>query len=261
MNSQHEIPNYIKVYSERKKNKYCLTIPVINEGKNIKNLLERISEIHLAKIVDIIIIDGGSTDNSLEVKNLKSKSIRTFLIMKDKGQLSSQLRCAYSFALKENYEGIITIDGNNKDNPEYVIEFIKKLEQGYDFVQASRFILNGKGINTPKLRYCAIRYVHAPLLSFFSNFKWTDTTQGFRAYSNKIFKDESVAPFRKIFTNYELLCYLSYRIPKLGYKCIEIPTVRTYPVKGTVTKINSISQYMRIIKILILSCLGFYNPS
>ena len=87
--------------------------------------------------------------------------------MKDQGKLSSQLRCAYSFALEEKYNGFITIDGNNKDDPNLVIDFIKYLDKGYDFIQASRFIKNGKGINTPILRHFAIKFIHAPILVFF----------------------------------------------------------------------------------------------
>ena len=94
------------------------------------------------------------------------KNIRSLLILRDEGKLSSQLRCAYSFALDEEYKGFITIDGNNKDDPNLVIDFIKYLDEGYDFIQASRFIKNGKGINTPLLRYLAIKYIHAPTLRF-----------------------------------------------------------------------------------------------
>lgn len=65
-------------------------------------------------------------------------------------------------------------------------------------MQASRFIQGGTAENTPKIRDFAIRYIHAPMLSLFSGFKWTDTTQGFRAYSRKVLLDPKVAPFRDI---------------------------------------------------------------
>src|SRR5260363_350405 len=65
--------------------------------------------------------------------------------------------------------------------------------------------------NTPKLRDFAIRFIHAPLLSLASDFKWTDTTQGFRAYRRRMLLDPKIAPFRAVFVTYELLAYLSYR--------------------------------------------------
>ena len=254
-----DIPKYEISFLNNKINNYCLIIPVINEGKNIQNLLYKIFKNNLSDIIDIIIVDGGSTDNSLLDIDLK-KNIRSLLILRDEGKLSSQLRCAYSFALHEEYKGFITIDGNNKDDPDLVVDFIKYLDEGYDFVQASRFIKNGKGINTPLLRYLAIKYIHAPTLRFFSNFYWTDTTQGYRAYSRKIFEDKLISPFRKIFHSYELLCYLSYKVPKLGYKCIEIPSIRTYYKNTKPSKISSLTDHFLILKILIYTCLGLYDP-
>src|SRR5690606_12255913 len=124
-------------------------------------------------------------------------------------KLSAQLRCAYAFALDQGYEGIVTIDGNDKDDPAPIPQFIAALEQGADFVQASRYLPGGVAENTPKLRDFAIRSIHAPLLSLASGFHWTDTTQGFRAYSRKLLLDERIAPFRDVFMTYELLAYLS----------------------------------------------------
>lgn len=69
------------------------------------------------------------------------------------------------FALDRNYKGVLTIDGNNKDSIEDVPEFIAKLQEGYDLVQGSRFIRGGHAINTPPVRYAAVRLIHAPLVS------------------------------------------------------------------------------------------------
>ena len=176
------------------------------------------------------------------------------------GKLSSQLRCAYAFVLEQGYEGIVTIDGNDKDDPDPIPDFIKALKDGVDFVQASRFISGGAAENTPKSRDFAIRFIHAPVLSIASGFKWTDTTQGFRAYSRKMLLDPKVAPFREVFSAYELLAYLSYRVPKLGYKCIELPTVRRYPKGEVPTKISAIKGNWSVLKVLFNASFGGYNP-
>ena len=62
------------------------------------------------------------------------------------------------------YNSVITIDGNNKDDPKTIPAIIQKLNEGNDFVQVSRFIKNGKGVNTPLKRMLAIRLIHAPLI-------------------------------------------------------------------------------------------------
>jgi len=216
--------------------------------------------INIKNIADIVIVDAGSLDGSLKIKYLQQQGVRSLLVMKGPGKLSAQLRCAYAFILDRGYDGVISIDGNNKDNPDAIPMFIKALRQGNDFVQASRFIRGGVAKNTPKIRDIAIRFIHAPLLSLFSGFKWTDTTQGFRAYSKRILIDPKVAPFRVVFNSYELLAYMSYRIPRLGYRCLELPTVREYPKGEIPTKISSLKGNLNLIYILFKTCVGAYNP-
>jgi dolichol-phosphate mannosyltransferase len=254
------VPDFEVLHWSGKQHKYCVVIPVINEGKRIINLINRIDELQINKISDIIIIDGGSTDNSLVIKNLESLGVKGLLLKTSEGKLSAQLRCAYAFTIDQGYEGIITIDGNDKDDPEAIPRFIECLNKGVDFVQASRFIEKGISENIPLLRKLAIKYIHAPILSFSSGFKWTDSTQGFRGYSKRILLDPKVAPFRKIFNTYELLAYMSYRIPRLGYRCCEIATIRKYPKGKIPTKINSLKDYFNLFVVLLKSCVGSYNP-
>ncbi|MFT0545088.1 glycosyltransferase family 2 protein [Allopusillimonas ginsengisoli] len=239
---------------------WCVVIPVINEGRRIRSLLSRMSDLKIDSVADIIIVDGGTTDGSLELSWLKNNGVRGLLLKTGPGKLSAQLRCAYSFALDQGYAGIVTIDGNDKDDPQAIPLFIDALKQGVDFAQASRFICGGTAENTPKLRDFGIRFIHAPMLSMFSGFAWTDTTQGFRAYSRKLLLDPRIAPFRNVFMTYELLAYLSYRSPKLGYRCLELPTSRRYPKGEVPTKISSVKGNLSVLMVLIRACFGSYDP-
>ena len=255
-----QVPDMDVLFWLEKSHSYCIVIPVINEGERIRSLLQQMKAYQISEIADIIIVDGGSTDDSLEIDALKEVNVRGLIVKKGSGKLSAQLRCAYAFALDQDYKGIVTIDGNNKDDPEAIPSFIEALREGVDFVQASRFLPGGVAENTPKLRDVAIRYIHAPCLSVASGFKWTDTTQGFRAYSRKMLIDPKIAPFRDIFSTYELLAYLSYRAPKLGYECKELPTVRRYPAGEVPTKISSVKGNLSVLKVLFMSCFGQFNP-
>lgn len=238
---------------------WCVVIPVINEGERIKSLLSRMIALKIDGIADIIIVDGGSTDGSLGLDTLLHQDVRGLLVKTGPGKLSAQLRCAYAFALDQGYEGVVTIDGNDKDDPNAIPRFVDALKQGVDFVQASRFIAGGVAENTPAWRDFAIRFIHAPMLSLFSGFRWTDTTQGFRAYSRNMLLDTRIAPFRDVFDAYELLAYLSYRVPKLGYRCLELPTIRRYPKGGVPTKISRFKGNVSILRVLFRACCGTYN--
>jgi len=255
-----QVPSYSTTFWNGRSRPHCVVIPVINEGERILSLLRRMAALKIADIADVIIVDGGSTDGSLEPQRLQELGVRGLLLKTAPGKLSAQLRCAYAFVLDEGYTGIVTIDGNDKDDPDAIPRFIEAIEQGYDFVQASRFLAGGVAENTPKSRDFAIRFIHAPMLSLASGFHWTDTTQGFRAYSRAMLLDPRVAPFRDEFSTYELLAYLSYRVPKLGYRCVELPTVRRYPKGEVPTKISSVRGNLSVLQVLMKACAGHYNP-
>lgn len=256
-----QVPSFETVFWTGRQRAWCVVIPVINEGERIQILVSRMAALQIHGMADIIIVDGGSTDGSLDPQSLHEKGVCALLIKTGLGKLSAQLRCAYSFALKQGYDGIITIDGNNKDDPEAIPTFIDALKDGVDFIQGSRYVPGGITEHTPKSREFAIKWIHAPLLSFFSGFHWTDTTQGYRAYSRRLLLGAEIAPFRDIFKTYELLAYMSYRAPRLGYRCIEMPTARRYPGAGKIpTKISSVRGNFSILWILLQACFGAYNP-
>lgn len=209
MNKKWQVPSYEKIEIKPKKNKYCVCIPIINEGDRILRQLDRLKP--FSSDIDILILDGGSTDGSTEIDKLKERGVRSLLVKTGPGKLSAQLRMGYSYALEEGYEGIITVDGNGKDNVEAIPSFIKALDEGWDMIQGSRYIEGGKAINTPFIRHVSVKLIHAPVISTVAGFKYTDTTNGYRGYSRKLLLDERVSPFRDIFDTYELLAYLSVR--------------------------------------------------
>lgn len=256
-----EVPDFEYLELRSKQSKYCVVVPVINEGERLTRQLEAMAQLGQMNQVDVIIADGGSSDGSTTPATLRRFDITTLLIKRGVGKLSTQLRMAYAWALESGYKGIVTIDGNGKDDIEAIPEFVAALDRGVDYAQASRFIKGGQGVNTPLSRLIAIRLIHAPVLSLAAG-KWlTDTTQGYRAYSAHYLLHPSVQPFREAFARYELLAYLSVRASQLGLSVSEIPTRRVYPADGTVpTKINSISGNIDLMKTLLATVTRRYHP-
>ena len=255
------VPDFECHEYEEKKNKYCLCIPIINEKENIRLELHRARVNKVHTLCDIIICDGGSTDGGTDEDMMRSLGVNTLLVKKGPGKQGAQLRMGFWWALKRGYEGIITIDGNNKDSIEDVADFIEKLDEGYDFVQGSRFIAGGQAINTPLSRHIAVKFIHAPVISLTAKEKFTDTTNNFRAYSKKYLTHPLVQPFRNVFKTYELLAYLSTRASQLKLKTCEIPVTRAYPNSGKVpTKISPIKGNSELMKILMANAMGKYNP-
>jgi hypothetical protein len=171
------------------------------------------------------------------------------------------MRMAMAWGMKQGYEGLIFVDGNDKDGPEALPRFAEKLADGWDHVQGSRYLPGGRGVNTPWLRHLGVRWLHAPLISLAAGERYTDTTNGFRAYSRRLLLDARVQPFRDVFCAYELHYYLAIRAARLGFRVCEIPVTRTYPSAGPPpSKLRPLRGELRILATLLRAVSGAWNP-
>ena len=254
-----EVPAFRAEVLRERRTRWAVAVFVINEGERVRAQLRRMAP--LAGLADIVIGDGGSTDGSLDAPFPAECCVRAVLTKTGPGKLSAQMRMALAWCLREGYEGVVVIDGNNKDDPRAVPDFARALEAGFDHVQGSRYIDGGMAINTPPLRHWGVQLLHAPLISLAAGRRCTDTTNGFRAYSRRLLLDERVQPFRDVFATYELHYYLQIRAARLGYRTCELPVTRAYPPDGAVpTKISGWRGNARILGVLARAFWGAWDP-
>jgi len=254
-----EVPAFLCNELAPKRSDTCVCIPVINEGERIGAQLERMREMALP--TDVLIADGGSSDGSLEPALLSRTGVRALLTKTGPGRLSAQMRMAMAWALEQGYGGLIFMDGNDKDDPEAIRRFKAELEGGADHVQGSRYLPGGRAVNTPLARHLGVKLLHAPLISLAARFRYTDTTNGFRAYSARFLLDPGVQPFRDVFSGYELHYYLAIRAARLGFAVKEIPVTRVYPrTSQTPTKISPIKGNLKLLGTLFHAVFVGYAP-
>jgi dolichol-phosphate mannosyltransferase len=251
-------PAYRIDWQRPRRHRWAICVFVINEGEKIRKQL-RAMKPH-CQLVDLIIADGGSTDGSLTPELMDEVDASALLVKTGPGKLSAQMRMAMDHCMEEHYEGMIVIDGNGKDGLDAIPSFVQALEEGWDHVQGSRFIPGGHHENTPLARHLAVRLLHAPMLSLASGFHYTDTTNGFRAYSRKLLLDPDIAVFRPCFDRYQLHYHLAIEAVKRGYRVKETPVSRVYPSSGkTPTKIKGFGGLIGVLRQLFDVCLGRYQ--
>ena len=139
-----DVPNFTVQEFQPRSARYALAVFVLNEGARIRAQLEKMRA--LTATVDIIVVDGGSTDGALDESILSSTNVRALLVKQGPGGLSAQMRVGLFWCLEQGYAGIITIDGNDKDDSAAVPAFVAALENGADHVQGSRYVPGGRAV-------------------------------------------------------------------------------------------------------------------
>jgi len=168
---------------------------------------------------------------------------------------------AFAAALDDGYHGVVTVDGNGQDGVKAIGRFRDRLDDGYAYVQGSRFVPGGVAVNTPWSRYLGIRLLHAPLLSAGARTWYTDTTNGFRGHSARLLADPRVNVFRDVFDAHELLAYLPVRAARLGLRVCEVPVTRAYPAGAVPTKIKGLSGNLDLLGVAARAATGRYDPA
>ncbi len=218
-----EIEDFHPNESLVQKSKEILTsivIPLYNEEKSIKDVIDRIPNHHL---YEIIIVDDGSTDNSVErIKELENREIRIIQHEKNRGYGASILT---GF---ENAVGdiIVTMDSDGQHNPEEISKLIRPIINNQaDFVVGSRY-LGSSNYKVP-LHTRVGENIISLCLWFLYRQKVGNNQSGFRAFNSKYVKI-----FKNIRdTKFGLCTQMIYKAAEHGLRVSEIPikmNVRQY---------------------------------
>lgn len=259
--AQMILPEFSETVFRSKRTKYCLLIPNFNEKKNLTSQIGKMQKQRIFDLIDVVLCDAGSTDGSADPEMLGASGFAALLVRHGPGRYSTDIRMGFGWAYLQGYEGVITVDCNDKDDTSAMPDFIAKLDAGYDYIQGSRFVPGGHHENTPPVRYWAIKLMMVPLMSLGAHRYLTDSSNGFRAYSMKFLTDERVNPFREVFFRHELVYYLPSVACRLKFKVIEIPVTRNYPPTGEVPTHATTGDNWKTVKVMLRLIFGGYQPS
>jgi len=112
--------------------KSLIIIPILNEIEHISNLINRIQMYY--KNCHVLIVDGGSTDGSVNIiKDLMLQNPNIYLKIQELGSGFGQaLKIGFEFAVLNNFDNVITMDGDGSHDPSYIEKFLSLSDNQYN---------------------------------------------------------------------------------------------------------------------------------
>src|SRR6266508_663361 len=112
-----------------------LVIPTLNEAKNLPLILPFIP---MDWVDEVILVDGRSTDNTVEAARQILPSIK--VVMEKRKGKGIAMRSGYAAS---TCDIIILMDADGSNDPREIPRLVKRLMEGVDMVKGSRFAPGG----------------------------------------------------------------------------------------------------------------------
>ena len=115
--------------------KLSVVVPLMNEEDNVKFLIEEIEKALKNYDYELILVDDGSTDNTVkEIKKYMNNKTKLVILNRNYGQTSAM---AAGIEVASG-DVIVTIDGDLQNDPSDIPMMVEKLNEGYDVVAGIR---------------------------------------------------------------------------------------------------------------------------
>lgn len=187
--------------------KTTLIIPTLNEADGVKAILPRIDR---GWCDEILIVDGGSTDGTLEWLRDHGWPY----IVQDRPGLGNAYRQALAATTGDI---IITFSPDGNSLPERIPPLIDEMRKGYDMVIVSRYLGGAKSLDDDVLTSWG-NPMFTGLINFCFGGKYTDSLVIFRAYTRALLTDLKIDA---VHLTYE--AQISIRAAKAKLRISEIP--------------------------------------
>ena len=215
-----------------------------NEVANIEILINLIKNSYSS--VDILIIDDNSPDKTFEkIQQLQKKYENIYLFnRKSKLGLDTAHKYAYDYAIKNNYDYLITMDADLSHDPKEIKNFIFNLEK-FPFVIGSRYVEGGKCLMKGR-RLIFSKYGNK-IIKFLLKINSHEYTNSYRGFNLNLLSGFNLNLVKN--KGYSFFMGTVFEIANKGFQIKEIPIIFKDRSKG-VSKIPKV-EIFRTLKNLI----------
>lgn len=192
-------------------------VPAKNEAKNLEHVLPRIP----SWVNEVILVDGHSTDSTIEVARYLMPDIKVInQLGKGKGDA---LRAGFAAATSDI---IVMLDADGSTDPAEIPAFVAALVAGADFVKGSRFAAGGGTSDMSHLRRLG-NWGFTTLVKVLFGGNFTDLCYGYNAFWRR------TLPLLALDGDgFEIETIMNVRALRTGLQVVEVPSFEAERIHG-----------------------------
>lgn len=226
--------------------KISVVIPARNEAANLPAVICRLPK----NIFEVILVDGHSTDDTVEVARELGPDIQ---VLHQEGRGKGDA-LAMGFAAVRG-DIVVMLDADGSADPEEIPRFVAALMAGADFVKGSRFAQGGGSTDITTSRRLGNR-VLCTLVNRTYGMVYTDLCYGYNAFwadclplLQRAWPGSSVPPMEHApyGTGFEIETMLNVRAAKAALTVWEVPSFERPRISGQ-SNLSAIRDGMRILR-------------
>lgn len=201
---------------------WLAALPVYNEVNYVEDVLTEVR-----KYADnVLVVDDGSSDGTADRLQGWSNEIDVVRHPKNLGY-GAALKTAFSYAIEEGYEFLITLDCDGQHQPKRIPRFVAACAGtdcgGVDIVSGSRYLRQYEGDDAPPSERLFINRRITRTINSTLQLSLTDTFCGFKAYRVSALAELDIQD-----DGYAMPLELWVQAAMRGMRIIEIPVPLIY---------------------------------
>jgi CheY-like chemotaxis protein len=223
-------------------------IPTLNEAENLPLVLPFLP---LDWLDEVILVDGQSTDGTVQVAKQLLPSIK--VILEEKPGKGAALSTGYHAAKGDI---LIVLDADGSHDPREIPRFVHALMEGADFAKGSRFAPGGGTTDMPRVRQLGNSFF-VFLINTLFNVHFTDLCYGFHAFWSYCLDTITLDDVN----GFEIDTAIYLRTLSRQLRVVEVPSFEGYRFRG-VGKLRTFPDGWRVLMTIARETWrNFFSPS
>ncbi len=220
----------------RSRARISVVIPTLNEAANLPHVFARLP---FEELFEIILVDGHSTDDTIEMARELCPTVRV-LLQDGKGK-GNALACGFAAARGDI---IVMLDADGSTDPQEIPAYVDALFQGADFAKGSRFADGGGSVDITPIRSLGNRFLNGTVNVLFGT-RYTDLCYGYNAFWADVRPTINVDC-----AGFEVETLINVRVAKAGLNVAEVPSMEHERIHG-VSKLHPVRDGLRVLRTIL----------